>query len=132
LNFVIVLLGGIFMKKRIVFFMVLSVCSGSVFALPASKTEALDNLVQSVTSESINDKTIDDDLFADIQATALADKEAQSIKGEGIFTSPWAAGVTFVAVTAYMGSKGYSPGITAFCATGAAFFVGCATWVTTP
>jgi hypothetical protein len=126
--------GGTFMKKFMVFLMVLVVCSGSAFALPTPKAVALDNLAQTVTPESINgktDKTIDDDLFADIQATALADKEAQSINGEGIFTSPWTAGSTYCLVTAYMSSKGASPGITAVTAAGCAFLVGCATWVTT-
>jgi hypothetical protein len=94
------------MKKVVALLMVLAVSSTMVFAAPVSLIGSLDStswdvthVGMSVKTDSLNDF---DDLFTDVQATALTQEEANAVEGEG-----WVLGGIFGAIGTGVATLGY-------------------------
>jgi hypothetical protein len=95
------------MKKVVSVLAIMAVFSTAVFAAPLSLAGSLDTSSREGVSgiEAFSDF---EDLFADVQAVALTDSEAQAVEGEGIvggflgFSLGFAAG----ALSGYYGGGG--------------------------
>jgi hypothetical protein len=78
-----------FMKKVIAVLMIMAVFSTSVFAAPLSVAGSMYNSSKEVSRFDLSSKTDAlndfDDLFADVQASALTAEEAKAVEGEGLF-----------------------------------------------